>query len=167
MTLSTEPGRSVFRPHVAVVDDVAGVVVDADVRLADVRDQRLGDLAGGQQTAVGLQADVDAVPRRFVGERADALQERRALILETAAGGVGVAAGRGRDLGDPELAGQIERLAELRHALVADEIGVPGEADRRQAVLGQQVLDPLDLGIVGVAADVLGPAGDAGQLDGS
>ena len=102
---------------------------------------------------------------RFVGERADALQERRALVVETAAGGVGVAAGRGRDLGDPELAGEIERLAELRHAFVADEIGVAGETDRRQSVLSQQVFHSLNLGIVGIAADVLRPAGNAGQLD--
>ena len=129
------------------------------------RDERLGDLAGRQQTAVGLQADVDAVLRRFVGERTDALQEGRPLILETAARGVGMATGRGRDLGDPELAGDVERLAELRHALVADEIGVAGETDRRQSVLSQQVLHPLNLGVVGIAADVLRPAGNAGQLD--
>src|SRR5829696_1505960 len=85
-------GEIHFRAGVAVVDDIARVVIDADVRAANVRDQRLGDLAGGQQTAVGLQTDVDAVPRRFVGERADTLQKRRPLILETAARGVGVAA---------------------------------------------------------------------------
>ena len=81
-----------------------------------------GNLAGGQQTAVGLQTDVDAVPRRFVGERADALEERCALIREAAARGVGVATSRGRDLGDSQLASQIERFAELCHALVADQI---------------------------------------------
>ena len=128
-------GEVRFRTGVAVVNDVARIVIDADVRSTDVRDQRLGDLAGSQQTAVGLQTDVDAVLRRFVGERSDALQECGALVRETAAGGVGVATGRRRDLGDPQLASDIEGLAELRHTRVTDEIGMPRETHRRQTVL--------------------------------
>src|SRR5215207_1290568 len=113
-----------------------------------------------------LEADVDPVLRRFDGEWADALKERRALVCETAAGGVGMTAGRGRDLGDPELPGQIERLAELRDALVADQIGMPREAHRGQTVLGEQILDPLYLGIIGITPDMLSPTGDAAQLHG-
>ena len=54
---------------------------------------------------------------------------------------------------DAELSGDLERLAELGDAGVADQIGVAGETDRRQPMLAEQVLDVGDLLVVGIAAD--------------
>jgi hypothetical protein len=78
-----------------------------------------------------------------------------------------VTAGRRGDLGDPQFARDIHRLAELGDSLVADQIGVPGETDRGEPVLVEELLDPLQLGIVGVAPHMLGPARHARQLDGA
>ncbi len=56
-----------------VVDDVAGVVVDADVGMVDLREDPDADGGGRQQVGVGLDAEPDAGLLRLVGDRADVL----------------------------------------------------------------------------------------------
>ena len=142
-----------------------GIVVDADVRFVDELDQLGGDGAIGDQTAVGFQTDGDALFGGFVAQRANAGQECLALLVErTVRRGI-VSAGAGGDIGNAQLVGDIERLAEFLDAGVGGQVGVTGEADRGLAVLLQQVLDVRELFRGGVAANMLGPARNRGELD--
>ena len=76
-----------------------------------------------------------------------------------------MATGAGCDVGDAEFVGDLQGLAEFGNTRVADQVGVTGQADGFESVFGQQFLDVGDFLFVGVAANVLGPAGHGGQLN--
>src|SRR5581483_5251480 len=81
------PPRLSFRwtcpigPSARVIDDVAGVVVDADPVVTDLVEQVDARAAGRHQVRVGLDAETDARRLRLVRERPCADDERATLVL--------------------------------------------------------------------------------------
>src|SRR5215218_5799522 len=114
---------------------------------------------------MGFQADGDALFGGFVAKWSNASQKCLALLVERAARGGIVAAGAGGDIGNAQLVGDTECLAELLDPGIGSEIGVSGEADGGLPVLLQKILDMSELFRGRVAADVLGPARHRGKLD--
>ena len=146
------------RVGIAIEDDIARVVIDTDIRFVDQLNQLGGERAVGHQTTMRFQTDSDAHRRRFIAERPNSGQKHFSLLVERAMRGGVVPTGAGGDKGNAQLVGDVQRFAELCHATVAGQIGVPGKADRGLPILLQQVLDMRELFVSGVAADMLGPA---------
>ena len=71
-----------LREDGAVEDDVAGVIVDADVGLIDELYQLCRDRAIGDETAVRFQANRDALFGGFITKGANTGHERYALLVE-------------------------------------------------------------------------------------
>lgn len=143
-----------------VVNDIAWVVIEAeDARPVDARKDIDPDLGGRQHVAVGFHADLEALAGRLVAQLGHIGEIGFPFFIGFGVAGEGVDDRHAKEIRD------IYDAAKALFAFFCLKLGVPGNADRIQAKIGEFGLDAVQLGVGhGVRVDVLEPALDRADL---
>ncbi len=136
-----------LRYGIGVIDDVPGVVVDADPRVVDLGENLQPDRSGRQQVGIRLEAEPNACGLGLFCDRPYVRNERIDLF-----GCLGVAREGIEDL-DAELLTSPQHVGQALPTNFQVQRRMPAHRDATQAVLVEQALAVGDLGgsnVVGV-----------------